>query len=149
MKCLRAYRDAPNAISADGQTVEQRIRGLLEGFIGECLSHDPSKRVSGWWSDGVIHLRMEQESDTQFEMLGVTWIGCEGTAPFEIDVVMDPTIDEYFAKCIFRLGMLDRRRCPTLCDSRYGPMQVLNMRPRNNGDWAIAVELTPSDEARN
>jgi hypothetical protein len=145
LKCLRAWRDDPRAVVADDRTVEQEIGGLLEWFICQCISYGPPN-LRRWWSDGVIHLEITQTSRNKFKLLGVTWIDGSGIAPFEIDVVMDPRRDDYFSKCQFRIGMLDRNGQPIVSDRVYSAREVLDKRPRNNRDWAMAVELTPSSE---
>src|SRR6056297_2013960 len=66
--------------------VQQEIQDTLEYFICECLTHDPSSRLGGWWSDGVTHLRIENQSDRQYRLRGTTWIGSDGIAPFDIDL---------------------------------------------------------------
>ncbi len=39
--------------------------------------------------------------------------------------------------------MLDDHRDAKICDRNLAPQRVLEMRPRYNRDWAMAVELTP------
>jgi hypothetical protein len=77
----------------------------------------------------------------------VTWIDSLGIAPFEIDVELDPHDDMYFAKTVFRIGMLDNHGHPLVCNRNLAPTRVLEMRPRYNRDWAMAVELTPPRKA--
>lgn len=116
--------------------------GLLEWYICDCLAYGP-RNLGGWWSDGVVYLEIRQiEADT-FKLLGTTWIDCHGIAPFEIDVELDPVADDYFAKTIFRIGMLDYDGRPKLCDRDRSPSHLLEKRPRHNREWAMAVELTP------
>jgi hypothetical protein len=146
VKCLRAWRNDPNALIDDTRTVEQEICGLLEWYIGECIPYGPGN-LGGWWSDGVIYLEIEERLTDTFKLLGVTWIDCKGIAPFDIDVVLDPDRDDYFAKCIFRIGMLDDNRQPIICDRDRSPRQVLDKRPRYDREWAMAVELTPPNES--
>ncbi len=145
MKCLRTWRDNPNALIKDDRTVEQEIYGLLEWYICECIPYGPDN-LGGWWSDGVIHLEIHEPSTDEFKLIGVTWIDCKGVAPFDIDVVLDPKRDDYFAKCIFRIGLLDHNKQPTIYESSLSPHHVLDMRPRYNRDWAMAVELTPPNK---
>ncbi len=146
VKCLRAWRDDPNALIGDHRTVEQEICGLLEWYICECIEYGPDS-LGGWWSDGVIYLQIEQPSTDTFKLLGVTWIDCKGLSPFDIDVVLDPNRDDHFAKCIFRIGMLDDKGQPFLCDRDRSPHRVLDKRPRYNRGWAMAVELAPPNES--
>ena len=145
VKCLRMWRDDPNALVDDDRTVEQEIDGLLEWYICECIPYGPDN-LGGWWSDGVIHLEISEPSTDRFKLVGITWIDCKGIAPFDIDVVLEPNRADYFAKCIFRIGMLDDQKQPVICDRRSSPNRVLEMRPRYNRDWAMAVELTPPNE---
>ena len=141
VKCLRAWRDDPNGLVDEHRTVEQEICDLLEWYICECISYGPNN-LGGWWSDGVVYLEIEESLHDAFSLLGVTWIDCKGIAPFDIDVVLDPNRDDSFANCIFRIGMLDRHGQPIICDRDRSPQGVLDRRPRQNRDWAMAVELS-------
>lgn len=141
MRCLRIWRDDPNAVVAGDRTVVQEICGLLEWYICECIAYGPNN-LGGWWSDGVIHLEIDNPTTERFKLLGVTWIDCRGIAPFEIDIELDPQNDTHFANTIFRIGMLDDQRHPLICPQNLGPSRVLEDRPRYNRDWAMAVELT-------
>ena len=132
----------PNAVLTNGRSVEREIYGLLEWYICECIPYGPHN-LGGWWSDGVIHLEIEKTATNTFKLLGVTWIDCHGVAPFEIDVELCPTSDHEFARTIFRIGLLDVGRHPKICNANLAPTRVLEMRPRYNRDWAMAVELTP------
>jgi len=124
---------------------------LLEAFICECVSYDPTGRMSDWWSDGVIQLRIDQQSGDSFKLTGVTWVGVlankyglakgvelMGLAPFEIDVKLSLE-DRHFAGCVFRLGLLDARGQPVVGE----PGRPVAVKSRENGEWAMAVELTP------
>jgi hypothetical protein len=62
-------------------------------------------------------------------------------------VELDPHDDMYFAKTVFRIGMLDNHGHPLVCNRNLAPTRVLEMRPRYNRDWAMAVELTPPRKA--
>jgi hypothetical protein len=126
----------PDAIVEGDRTLFQEICGLLEFYICGCIPYGP-KNLGGWWSDGVIHLEISEAAPNLFTLLGVTWIDSLGIAPF------DPLDDVYFAKTVFRIGMLDNHERPMVCDRNLAPTRVLEMRPRYNRDWAMAVELTP------
>ncbi len=130
-------------VVADNRTVVQELRDLLEWYICECIPYGPDN-LGGWWSDGVIHLDIENPTMDRFRLLGVTWIDCHGIAPFEIDVELDPQNDTHFAKTVFRIGMLDDQRRPLVCNRNLLPTRVLENRPRYNRDWAMAVELITS-----
>jgi hypothetical protein len=132
----------PDAIVEGDCTLFQEICGLLEFYICGCIPYGP-KNLGGWWSDGVIHLEIAEAAPNLFTLLGVTWIDSLGIAPFEIDLKLDPLDDVYFAKTVFRIGMLDNHERPMVCDRNLTPTRVLEMRPRYNRDWAMAVELTP------
>jgi hypothetical protein len=146
VKCLRVWCEKHDAIISGNRTVHQEISALLEWYICECIAYSPDKRMGGWWSDGVIILQIEQTGDNAFNLLGVTYIGCQGIAPFDIDVVLASDSDNYFAKCLFRIGALDPEGRPMICDSRRAAARILEMRPRETRDWAMAVELTPPTE---
>lgn len=142
VNCLRAWHEDPNAIISDERTVQQEIVDLLEWYICECIPYGPNS-LGGWWSDGVIHLEIDEPSPDKFKLLGVTWIDCHGLAPFEIDVELDAKNNTQFAKTIFRLGMLDAQRRPKICNRNHAASRLLETRPRYNRDWAMAIELTP------
>tara|TARA_A100001391_G_C5033392_1_gene268933 strand:- start:48 stop:569 length:522 start_codon:yes stop_codon:yes gene_type:complete len=142
-KCLRRWSSDPSATEIGGQTYEQKIALLLEWFICECVGHEPTGKLRNWWSDGVIELRISQQSRDNYNLAGVTWIGSDGLAPFDIDVKLNPENDRCFANCIFRLGLLDHFGLPALCE----PGHPVEIRARRNRDWAMAFELTPPEEA--
>jgi hypothetical protein len=91
----------------------------------------------------VIYLEISQTAEGSFKLLGVTWIDCYGITPFEIDVALNPRDEHSFAKTTFRIGSLDAENQPKLFDRRIDARSLLKTRPRNNRDWAMAVELTP------
>jgi hypothetical protein len=136
------WRDNPSALTINNRSVEQEIRSLLEWYIGECIPYGPHS-LGGWWSDGVIHLEIHETAPDSFKLLGVTWIDCLGTAPFEIDVELNSRDDSHFAKTVFRIGVLDDSGRPKIVDRRFDARSVLERRPRRNRDWAMAIELTP------
>jgi hypothetical protein len=113
---------------------------LLEWYICGCIPYGPAS-LSEWWSDGVEKLVITQIANDTFKLVGVTWIGSLGRAPFEIDVELNPTDDEFFAKTIFRIGSLDASRKPRLFGHQVSGEWLLETRPREDRDWAIAVEL--------
>ena len=131
----------PDAIVEGERTLFQEICGLLEFYICGCISYGP-KHLGGWWSDGVVYLEITEPNPDRFTLLGVTWIDSLGIAPFEIDVELDPHDDMYFAKTVFRIGIVDNHGHPLVCNRNLAPTRVLEMRPRYNWDWAMAVELT-------
>jgi len=144
VKCLRIWSDDPNAETPSGPKVQEELAGLLEWYICECIPYGP-QNLGGWWSDGVIRLEIQQNGPDSFKLLGVTWIDSLGIAPFEIEVQLIPRVDSHFAKTIFRIGMLDDDGNPKVLDRRVDARRALEMRPRQAKDWAMAVELTPSE----
>ena len=122
---------------------EQHIKTILERFIGDCLSHDPSSRLRGWWSDGVTYLRVKHQANRTFNLRGTTWIGSDGIAPFDFELVLPDDEGRHFDRIRFRIGLLDELGCPTLCDPGWAVDRVLERCPRYNRDWAMAIELTP------
>lgn len=141
LHCLRDWRVDPDATLDCGRTLLEEICRLLEFYICGCISYGP-KNLCGWWSDGVIHLEISERVPDHFKLLGVTWIDSLGISPFEIDVELDPNNNKYFAKTVFRIGTLDSYGRPSVCDRNLATMRVLELRPRYNRDWAMAVELT-------
>ena len=91
----------------------------------------------------MIYLDIVELAPDRFTLLGVTWIDSLGISPFEIDLELDPNNDTYFAKTIFRIGMLDNHGLPKVASRNLAPTRVLETRPKYNRDWAMAVELTP------
>lgn len=147
LRCLRNWRVDPDATLECGRTLLEEICGLLEFYICGCISYGP-KSVGGWWSDGVVHLEISEQMPDHFKLLGVTWIDSLGISPFEIDVELDPNDDIYFAKTVFRIGTLDSYGRPSVCNRNLVPKSVLELRPRINRDWAMAVELTAPANVR-
>ncbi|MFO7903765.1 MAG: DUF6883 domain-containing protein [Planctomycetota bacterium] len=76
---------------------EQEICGLLEWYICGCIPYGPNN-LGGWWSDGMIHLEIANPETDRFKLLGVTWIDSLGIAPFEIDLELARTSDDFTAK---------------------------------------------------
>lgn len=99
--------------------------------------------MKNWWSDGVIHLEISTPQPNEFTLVGVTWIDSMGLAPFEIDLVVAPSNDNFFAKTVFRIGSLNDHGRPSVCDPDHATARILEKRPRQNREWAMAVELTP------
>lgn len=143
VRCLRLWRDDPQVLIQDDRAVIQEIHELLEWYIWECIPYGPDN-VGGWWSDGVIHLVIDEPTTDRFKLLGVTWIDCYGIAPFEIDVELEPENETYITRTIFRIEMLDDHRRPLICHQNLLPSRVFENRPRYIRDWAMAVELTPT-----
>lgn len=146
LRCLRRWSANPDATDEDRHRLHQEICGLLEFYICDCISYGP-KNLGGWWSDGVIHLEITERGSGRFALLGVTWIGALGIAPFEIDVELDPNDDSHFAKTIFRIGSLDNHGLPIVAAPNLAPSRVLETRPPYNRNWAMAIELTPHKNA--
>jgi len=142
LRCLRTWRVTPDATVEDGRTLLEEVSGLLEFYICGCIPYGP-RNLGGWWSDGVIHLEIVEPIPDRLKLLGVTWIGSQGIAPFEIDLELDPNDEIYFAKTIFRIGTLDNHGLPTVVKRNLAPTRVLETRPQYNRDWAMAIELTP------
>ncbi len=142
---MRRWLDTPVSVAASRKIVEREISDLLEWYICECITYGP-KSLHRWWSDGVIHLEITQTASDRIKLLGVTWIDVHGFAPFEIDVELNPTDELQFAKTVFRIGLIDDQQLPIICNDSLAPTRVLEMRPRYNRDWAMAVELTPPPE---
>ena len=142
LRCLSTWRVTPNVAVADGRTLIEEISGLLEFYICGCIPYGPDD-LGGWWSDGVIHLEIVETKPGRFTLLGVTWLGSLGIAPFEIDLELDPNNQIYFAKTTFRIGVLDNHGIPAVANRNLAPTRVLETRPQYNRDWAMAIELTP------
>jgi hypothetical protein len=146
VKNLRLWRDDPKAVIENGVGVEVEIAKLLEWYIDNCLAH--GGYLGDWWCDGIVCLDIRQDGGKCFKLVGVSWIGCEGIVPFEIDVELLPGIDTHFAKTVFRIGTIDEDGRPKIFDRRFDAGRLIERRPRNNCDWAMAVELTPSNNSR-
>ena len=145
---LRSWRHDPDRHGLANVDAKRTIYELLEGFISELLRYGPSS-FREWWSDGVVHLEIREvtgEATVVVRMLGVTWITSAGLAPFEIEVEFDTRVETRFARTLFRIGVLDELRHPTTCSPTLAPTRILATRPRQDGDWAMAVELTPLGE---
>jgi len=146
IKYLQMWRDDRNVVSAFGRPIEREICSLLEWYICECLRYGPP-HLQEWWSDGVEGLEISQIAEDAFKLLGVTWIGCEGIAPFEIDLKLNASDESHFASTVFRLGTFDDQGLPKLFHHRIAPHSLVQKRPLQNCDWVIAIELTPPAQA--
>lgn len=145
VQALRTWDTHFRADNADGvAAAQQQIKEILEWFICECLSHDPSSLLGGWWSDGVTHLRIGRQNNRKHTLRGTTWIATDGIAPFDFDLTLADHDGQRFDRKLFRIGLLDVHGTPVLCDSGWAVERVLELCPRYNRDWAMAVELTPS-----
>lgn len=91
----------------------------------------------------MIHLEIAEPQEDRFKLVGVTWIGSLGIAPFEIDLELNPNEDTYFARTAFRIGILDNHGLATVAQGNLAPTRVIATRPRYNREWAMAIELTP------
>ena len=91
----------------------------------------------------MIHLEIVEPEPDRFTLIGVTWIDSLGIAPFEIELELDPNDETYFARTVFRIGMLDDYGRPAVCNRNLAPTRVVEKRPQYICDWAMAVELTP------
>ena len=144
VSALRRWVAAAGSSVAIRMAAEKEISDLLEWYIGQCLVYAPNS-LRGWWSDGVIHLKVTQTSAGSLKLLGVTWIDSHGFAPFEIDVTLNPVDKLQFSKTVFRIGSVDGKHRPKLFPDSMAPARILEMRPRCNQNWAMAVELTPPE----
>lgn len=122
---------------------EQEIRSLLEFFICECVKYDPAGRITHWCADGVVELKIEQRTPLDFKLAGVTWIGIGGLVPFDINARMHPEFDEHLSRCLFRIAHVDQTGRPVI----YKPGTIIDSRHRPDCEWAMAVELSPSETA--
>lgn len=142
---LLDWRAAAAGNAEDVQSLIEGICGPIEYYICDCLRYGP-KSMTGWWSDGVLLLEVFEIEPDGFKLMGVTWIDSEGLAPFEFDLWIAPNNHRRFAKTVFRIGMLDASGQAFLCDRNLAAIEVLENRPRFNHGWAMAVELTGSQE---
>jgi len=145
LKCLRTWQIRPDSDPETMPMLDQEIRRLLEFYICDCLGYGP-KDLCGWWSDGVIHLEITSPSSDQFKLIGVTWIDSHGITPFEIDIDLDPADDHCFARTVFRIGKRDGQGRPDLCSHDLALSRILEGRPTQDKDWAMAVELAKPAE---
>ena len=139
-------------VLADGRNVEQHIADLLEPFLCDSFTYWPEGSKQGWWSDGVVDLHIERLASTAFVLFGVTWwaghdVNKQWISPFEIELYFQIEGELDFVRAIVRFGCSDKNGNIVRSSSPIHPRIRNDGRPLPNSNWAMAIELTPSEDA--
>lgn len=117
---------------------DEKLKSLIEYWFP--FSAIEFTRSHGLWCDGIPHLEIKEIDRTS---LGVVGVGCFPIkfAPFEIDFYFKNRRDLAPQSIILRFGLLDHQGELRMI-GHQNHSQTLSLRPRENSDWAVAVELT-------
>ena len=96
------------------------------------------------WCDGVLHLEVQELNPVSFLIAG---IGCfpRSISPFEIEFHFTRIRDETPAFTVLRFGQLDEKGGLRTFGHHTNYLSVMDLRPKTNLEWAVAVELTASN----
>lgn len=137
---------------SDGKrSVEQEIASWLEYFLCDAFDCDPESARRGWWSDGVMDLRIEQLDNTSFRAIGSTYFGERNVreqwvGPFEVEFYFAARGSLEFVRTIVRFGWKDKKGRIVRSGCLH-PRLRSTRRGLRNADWALAIELTPPKKA--
>jgi len=101
-------------------------------------------RRLGTWCDGIPLLNIEDIHRTAFRVSGVGTFPFE-LLPFEIDFYYKNRRDLHTSMIFFRFGSLVVRACKQGFNNNRNVQTIYEQRPRELHEWAVAVELTPSE----
>ena len=98
-------------------------------------------RKRGIWCDGVPLLEIKELNRVSFVMSGVGYFPHDFT-PFELEFHFNSRRDLIPHSIILRFGLLDHNDGLRLIGHHKHPSHIINLRPKTNSEWAVAVELT-------
>jgi hypothetical protein len=99
-------------------------------------------RSLGAWCDGIPMLMLEVINRTAFKMTGVGHFPHE-LSPFELEFHYKNRQDRLTSKIVLRFGISNHAGGLKTFACTMLPERVLASSPRDDSDWAIAVELSP------
>ncbi len=141
----RGERTADSAFNSDPDLSQS-----LEFYWRNILSLVRSRlRVGDWSCDGIIETTLTMWSATAFRLDGILWLLGNGgdmfPAPFELEFRFAKPLDPEPRLVIARVGGLDSRGQLQRYKTPTHAHQFLINRPHSDRDWAIAVNVTPSE----
>lgn len=124
--------------------ITAEIAGHLEYWMP--FTQIPMMQRHQAWCDGIPLLHISDLSRTSFFMVGAGYFPTDFAA-FEIEFHYARRRDLHTSRIILRWGRADGRgKLITTC---YADTQhVIDTRPAELSQWAVAVELTPEPERR-
>ena len=133
--------------------VPKRDTIVVNDKLGLMLEHwfpfgdIPMTRKLGTWCDGISSLEVSSSSRLSFLLAGVGWFPTY-LAPFEVEFHFPQRFDTTTISIVLRLGFRDRLFAANFhgTPSANDDVTAFASRPRNNRDWALAVELTETGE---
>ena len=101
-------------------------------------------RKLGTWCDGIPLLIVDDISRTAFALAGVGYFP-QDFSPFELEFHYTHRRDLLTSKINFRFGLLDGKGHLRKWNHNKDPSTILSQRPSDLDQWAVAVELTPTE----
>jgi hypothetical protein len=123
---------------------------LLEAFLCDSFSYYSKAAKQGWWSDGVMDLRVQRIGKAAFRVIGLTWWSDRKAmnhwvAPFETEFYFDAEGSLDFTRTVVRFGSRDKEGIIRSSCSIH-PRLRHEDRPIVDSNWAMAIELTPPEQ---
>jgi hypothetical protein len=144
---LREWRLPSTVDDADFDAPEGELAGLAERLLSDVFQYFATGRASDYWCDGVTVVDVRVIGPDSYKVLGAAcWAERPDPAgPFylaPVEFEFHGVAGERIERTIVRFGALDRfgeiKRHPL--DST--PQTLVDRRPQENVDWAVALELT-------
>ena len=98
-------------------------------------------RQRGIWCDGVPLLEIKELNRVSFLIFGVGYFPHDFT-PFELEFQFNSRRDVKPNSIVLRFGLLDHNGSLRLIGHHKHPSHIMELRPKTNSEWAVAVELT-------
>jgi hypothetical protein len=122
------------------------VAGWIEAFLSGVFRESNSPGAQSWWSDGVVKLSLTQRSPTAIEAVGATIWAEHGPdfylAPFEVEFYFASPNDAECVRIIVHFGKLDHLGKIIRLPYDNTAELVIQSRPKNDSDWALAVEIS-------
>ena len=133
----------------DRRNVQQHIAELLEPFLCDAFTYHSEGARQGWWSDGVMDLRIDQIGRADFRVIGLTWwaereVNKQWIGPFEVEFYFGAKDSLDFTRTVVRFGWRDKKGNMRSSCSLH-PRLREDGRRLQDADWVMALELTPPD----
>ena len=129
-----AEHDERDAILSDS-----KFASMLEFWFP--FSDIEFTRTRGIWCDGVPLLEIIELNPASFLIFGVGYFPHDLT-PFELEFHFNSRRELQPDSIILRFGLLDHNGGLRLIGHHKHPTYIMNLRPKTNSEWAVAVELT-------
>lgn len=117
---------------------------MLEFYLCGAFQLVDFTRSRGIWCDGVIELSIHRINRRAFVIYGVAY-SPTNLAPFEMELHFSRRRDHDPLRTIIRFGELDPVGEIQWHTNEKHVATIVANRPRSDPDWAVAVELTPTE----